>query len=692
MQSNRIVLSEHLDMEEIKRQNYIDSLFENFNSIFIKERRNLREAFTGGDITSISNYEELLYVEPRDYIFGKDYVWEDINKSTGTAESEMQIKGYTNTQELMALVANGGKKGIFLVGDMGCGKTTFVNHFEDIFKKQSPTNVCITIDFLKQPLEINNEADYNQMRIDHFERINADVEKIITANDLSDEYSKYILETATHSVFRKFKIQSNRGETINWRKFEEVRGEWSTDNPLKSISLGFRFLRRKRYNILLVLDNVDVIPGFYQERFARNCLELVDMAEIQVLVTLRFYSFGLAYNVMSGYRWCHIMKIDLPSIRELIEKRIKHFIFDPMDKENYPIKIETGITVTVSKETITELLTYVSENLLQKNLVDFFLKMSDLNIRFILSNYQAILNSQHIKPTADIVYEFFEGRPKFREISSEKSYDLLLKSLISRGEILYNHKSSRVENVFHIYRTDQRDYFPDLLKIYLLRVAYSMSVRHVGTEEEIDFFEKKTLVKKMEKLGWGKAAINDALQELVWKTLFFSYDADSFEHMKRVTLSNMGCLYHNKCYRMVYYIFFMLFDFPISEHRLEKYFVKKEIDEYGEYCFCLREGFKSFLDDDFIHKLVSLFLLEMVDLEKDFIIQSFKRPEALQTYVVHIKEPISFALIDSYIKHLTKAQKQGFDDIIGELSSAKSGLRDAYSKQCKSRPSAYPKT
>lgn len=689
MESSRIILSEHLNKQELKRKHYIYTLFETLNSIFIKEKKNLYDVVTRGNITKLADYEKLLYVEPLPYIFGKDYVWEDIMKEADKnikGTEKVRMKDYTDTEKLMAIVSDGEMKAIFLVGDIGCGKTTFIHHFKTIFDNEK--QFCILIDYLKEgseELEINRESDYLDMRSEHYKKIDSEIVKRLRKDGLYDEYLDYILENARHTAFSKFKVQSDRGEKIDQREFREIVTPWSAENPLKSISLGFRFLRTRGYNVLLVLDNADLIPGFYQERLARNALELVDLAEIQVLVSLRFYSFGQSYNVMSGYRWGYIMKIDLPPIKKLIKKRIDYFILNKMDKEQYTVRIESGITITVHKERISELLAFVNDNLLDKDLMGLLIRVSDLNIRFILASYMAILRSQHIRLSADLVYKFYEDRTKFREISPERSHDLLLKSLISSGEILYDHEKARIENVFHTYNISYFDYFPDLLKIYLVRVAYNMSVHQEGGEEKRTFFEKRVLVAEMEKLGWKKAAINDALQELTYRALFFGYDAHSFEYMNRIMLSNSGCLYHIRICRMVYYMFFMAFDFPIREDRLLKYFAKGEVNEFGEYQLSLREEFNSLLDDDFMHKLVSAFLLEMVELERDFIIESLKRPGAVQTYKAFVKQPISIALISSYIRHLDKAKKQGFDAIVTELESGVSALQNEFSEQVKFR-------
>lgn len=592
MAQDKLRLSQLLNVGQLRAEHHKHqgkSLFEYIKTALIKDEKDFFEMFTTADITQIEGYEKHLYVEPREYLFGQDFAWEWIKKENG----EVEYKDYTNSEALIALTKEGKPKGIFLVGDIGCGKTTFVRHFQKLFEKTVDNNICMLMDFSDWANKIHTEDHFRILKLERLQTMLAEIDKKIVSCKLYDEYLKFILLNANHPEFTDYLAKWYTGEDINWKDFQSFRNAWCQKNPERSISLGCRFLGNKGYKILLILDNIDPIPLAYQERFARDALDLVHTGNIQVMITLRFCSLKLSAHVAKAYKLVIVLKLDLPSIRELIDKRMKYFIYDKMTREKYDIKWDFATLKDVTKERIIQIINYINDNLLSDELINTFICISDLNIRFILVNYLSILDSKHISLSADVIHGFFEDKIKFRDISPVKSYDLLLMSVIAKQGVLYSNNDSPVENVYDVYSPARGSYFPNLLKTYLLRLMYNLTVRKSWSGESKTFVTRETLIQQTETLGWGKPAINEALRELEMKSLIFGYDSDSFEYISEFTLSNNGCFYESRVCRMVYYMFFMLFDFPIKRARIDKYFKSVEVDSFGEEYYSLRDEFES---------------------------------------------------------------------------------------------------
>ncbi|MFH1219040.1 MAG: ATP-binding protein [Candidatus Eisenbacteria bacterium] len=663
----KVILAECIHEDVLRHEEHSNTLYQYIKRILMHEGKDHLGLF-GRDAKDVPGYESLLYVEPRELKEKVDYVWEDIKRRT----KDIEFRDFTDTDELYGLVADGAKKCIFLLGDIGCGKSTFIDHFRKAYDARAEKPLSIFFDFSPWRDKINSESDYAQMKGECHGEVGEAIADTIQSNGLSEAYYTYVVRNAKHRSFRKYKAILDNHEKINVDQLRKDIESWEEKNQLKSIVLGFRFLRGHGFKVLMLLDNVDPIPISYQESFARDALELSHLADIQVLITLRFYSLDLMANVAGGYRLAIFMRIDLPPIRELIEKRVKYFIFDQMEKSEYNIPWN-GITLWISRQRMIEIVNYVNKNLLDDELIGTLICLSDMNIKWILLNYSAVLDTKHVNLTPDIVYSFYQERYKPDHIFTMKSYDLLLKSVITNKGILFTQKGSRVENIFRLYTPVREKRFLNLIKAYLLTIMYRLSVQKAGLENERSFVDKETIIAHAIALGWSRSTINAALRELYFKALLFGYESDSFEFTSRLALSNSGVYHYSRVSLMVYYLFFMFLHFPVEDTKLEGYF-SETTDSFGERKYMLRGEDKSLLDDDLVHALVGDFILELADMEKAFMKAALKSPQAIDTYRACIGRPLCIRLIHSYRSHLEKGGKTGFDRVLAALDSVHKDL------------------
>lgn len=660
-----IRLSSSIHPNSVRRNRSSKTLFGYIKSVFVPERLPFLDVFTR-DAKDFPEFESKLYVEPQRHVHKDDYVWRDAKRR----QPDARFLEYTSSDELLAHVSDGHHKGIFLMGDIASGKSTFVNHFKSLFEKEISRPLCIMLDFAKWRGRIDSERQYRAMKGDCFDKLNFEIETVLREEGIEKDHNEFLVRNARHSSFKRFRRTYDYGKLPVEEELQDSVDEWQIENPYESVRQGFKFLKHIGFNILVIFDNVDPIPICYQEKFAQDTLELVYGAGIQVIVPLRFYSLESMANVAGIYRCCIFMRLDLPSIKDLIERRVKALITDRLTKEEYEIPTGTGEEIIrIHRDSLVKLLEYVNERILSSELEKTFLSISDLNIRFILQNYRAIIDSKHVYISPSLLYNFYERDKGADKIFNVKPHDLLVKSVVTERKLLFRYNVSRIENVFNTYSASRGDYFPQLLKLYLLEMFYRLSVSKTQDTLRHDFVNRYVLYEKLESFGWDISAISAAAEELYKKTLLFGYESDQFEFNTRLALSNSGYLYRTLMIRMVYYMFFMLFDFPLPESRILLYFDKKEIGDPPTNAYKLKSEFSPLFNDETIHILVGEFLTELVTMEEN-LVSSIIVKGAIKTFRNTILTPVSIRLTDSYLKHCKDRTSEPLCQCLSNLGNA----------------------
>jgi len=649
-------LSERLNVRIRTRTRNIYTPYDYLKEVLVKSKRNFLKVFSA-DIINYDNFEEDLYIEPRDVLYETGDPWRNLSN-----RDKVEYRGYTNSEELEAILSDKERLGIFLVGEIGMGKSTFIYRFHKAFNMKDG-QISIYLDFSEYRDGINSMADYDTMRHEYFSRLEKTLYEILRDNNIFDSFLKYVIRESYDENFIEMTIRMDEGGTLNMKKVGPQVRQWGRQNYLKYISFAFRFLKSKGFHILLILDNIDPIPVRFQEQFANNSLELVNMGDLQVIVAIRYYSWKIMTRVASGFRKCLILSINLPNICDLINKRVEYFIFNNLHEEFYKINIGKYSNLVISKDSLEELVATINSIIFGDRVIDSFILLSDMNLRLLMQNYVSIIDSRYINLNPKILHKFFEKKITDTKIFNISGYDLLLKSILSESGVLYKYDSGRIENVYNLYSIEKANRFTNLLKIYLLNIIYNMSV----IRDRRRFIKKNDIIAETLKLGWRRNEILAALREMYSKTLLIGYSSSLFDFNDEIAPSQNAFLYKNKISRMVYYMFFMSFDFPMPESRILKYFFKRVTEDGADFEFILRRENKYLFDDDFVHIFVAEFLEEFINYEKKFLTKVTMNQNARDVLSNLIREPITAGMVRSFARHIRVAEKHHLKDRVDKL-------------------------
>jgi len=381
---SRIRLSEKLCVEATRLKGKTVTILDILKRMFKDEGKDALKMFVRDDITEINNWENILYVEPKAYLFEDDYSWRDIKDRNRS----LDIDEYATTEDLLEIFGDINKKLVLLFGDIGCGKTTFVKHFKIEFDKNiKGKKLCINVDF--QGATVISENTYLMTKYDKISEIEKACYNHLIKEKQLDGYFKYVLENAQHPDLQNIQVLQSMGKHIKPYQLTKAISEWRTGNIQHALELISKYLRSINYHILIIFDNVDPLPISYQEQFTKEVLNLVYTIGIQALITVRFFSAQNIIevgNVMGNFIPFRIMKLDLPSIPELLAKRCEYYIFEALKKDEYTFEIR-GVGVTFKRKRFFELIKYINTNLLTEYLLEIFITISDMNIVFMLDNY-----------------------------------------------------------------------------------------------------------------------------------------------------------------------------------------------------------------------------------------------------------------------------------------------------------------
>ncbi|MBU1495137.1 MAG: metallophosphoesterase, partial [Actinobacteria bacterium] len=151
-------LASSIAPSSLRRPPKSGSIWDYIRNICIVEQIDYNQIITRNAIDE-EGWESSLFIEPGKYIYQHDYVWDSIKKR----EPGRILSDHTNSEELLALTRDGKRKGIFLMGDIACGKTTFVTRFSKLYCDTIPQAFCLLEDFSKWRNRINSEEAFQGM-------------------------------------------------------------------------------------------------------------------------------------------------------------------------------------------------------------------------------------------------------------------------------------------------------------------------------------------------------------------------------------------------------------------------------------------------------------------------------------------------------------------------------------------------
>lgn len=380
-----------------------------------------------------------------------------------TIETEGQTAGEFS-QEYKLTFQNSSGQVFILVGNIGAGKTTFLNRFYKHIIDEHTRKHLVWIN-------INFEKYYPTEGIDPIDFVFEQIE-----NDLRTNYKRFQLET-WEILNEIYEEEINIKKQGVWKPFlqkEDILNEKISgliENALSNQSNHFKkiiqYLKRKGNEVCLVFDNLDHHSYEIQEKISYYAVSQAKNLNCIMMLSLRDETFWemRSSKPMDAFGNIKVYQIIPPDVNKMLLKRlslVKSLIsdeeinFDIVDK-SYKVKLKDIFLVL--ENTIKE-----------PETKELFEKISSGNMRNALEIFRTFATSGHTKLPRTLV-------SKSQKIHSHE----VLKSIGLSNYINYSSDTSKILNLFRIYQDGFYSHFITLRILELLIGKENISNVDIGT-------------------------------------------------------------------------------------------------------------------------------------------------------------------------------------------------------------------
>jgi len=474
------------------------------------------------------------------------------NDKKAVLEQVMNKKGVSS--DLLDLFANSlSKRPILLIGDVGVGKSTFIDNLllveaPQIFQKSITFKIdlgskaIITFDIRKAILKIIIDQLIDLYNIDIIE----------------DDFVRHAyfveLENFKKSVHvkRLYEIESTKAlekeiEFLSNLVSDEV-------NHLKN-SLEY-ICKNQSKQIIIFIDNCDQRNDADQESAFLIAQEFATDWPTLVFLSLRpetFHRTKKSTGALSGYH-TKAFTISPPRIDDVIIKRL-----------SFAQKITTGeisLSKLQNKTSFSklELLLESFKNSLIRNrsLFQFIENISNGNVRKSIELIKKFLGSGHVD--TEKILSIIEDQGSYVIPVHE-----VLRSIIFGDNIYYNSYNSDIVNIFDVRNSNESDHFTIPIILGLLN-DQSVNSRNEG------FLPINEIYSYMQEKGFNPSMIDSALNFMYNKQLFETSEKGNSLRTEKSSLmlrSTSSGIYHiNYLITSFTYIDAIIVDVPIFENEV----------------------------------------------------------------------------------------------------------------------------
>ena len=509
--------------------------------------------------------------------------------------------------DLVDLFANNrSKRPILLIGDVGVGKSTFIDNlllveaptaFEKsiTFKIDLGSKAIISLDLKEAVLKIIKQQLLQLYNID-----------ILEDNFVRNAY--YIeLENFKKGVFVKRLYEVAPIQAIE-KEIDFLTNLIKDDVEHLKKSLEY-ICKNQKKQIIVFIDNCDQRNDLDQETAFLIAQELASDWSTIVFVCLRpetFHRTKKKEGALSGYH-SKAFTIAPPRIDEVIIKRLL-----------FAQKITRG-EIALSKLNNTTSFSKLDI------LIQCFIDSLETN-RFLFTFFENVSNG-NIRKAIELIKKFFGSG----HVNTEKIIDIIeetgtytipvhemLRSVIYGDNEHYNPINSEITNLFDVRANEPKDHFTVPLILGLLQ-DFSVNNRNEG------FVSIKELYAYMQKLGYLPITIDLALNFMYSKELFETSEkgnylnTDKNELRLRATgtgIYHLSHLVNNFTYIDAIIVDVPIFDKEVREKIINSFNIKERLERaiiFSDYLDCIWDN-ESFRNTHFIWKQKSVEI--RADIEK----------------------------------------------------------------------------
>jgi GTPase SAR1 family protein len=514
-----------------------------------------------------------------------DYLFKPTDRQA-TLEQVANKKGLSS--EFVEIFTNSlSKRPILLVGDVGVGKSTFIDNLilveaETIFRK----SINFKIDLgSKAIISLNiKEAVIDEIRDQLYDIYNIDI-----------EYDGFVRKCYSLD-FKRFKqsvkvktLYSSNPDIALIKEVEFLSAK--IDNKPEHLKRSLEYIcRSQRKQIIVFIDNCDQRSDKDQEQAFLIAQEFSANWPMIVFLSLRpetFHNAKKESGALSGYN-TKAFTIPPPRIDDVITKRLQ--FAKRITSGQIKLSVLNNITSFSNLDTLIDVLLYsITKN---KELLTFINNLSNDNIRKAIGIIKEFFGSGHV------------NTKKILSIHAEKgNYTIplheMLRAVIYGDNVYYIPQNSEIINVFDVRHNSINEHFILLILIALLD-DYSKNNRNHG------FISIRDISSYFQGLGYNVEQIDSVLNFAYSNKLFETSQRgnilDEHDFNLQIRSTNLG-LYHLRFLAKSFvYIDAIVLDTPLfkSEEKKNIHDVM-DIDER----LSRAEIFRQYLDKQWYHSKIS---------------------------------------------------------------------------------------
>lgn len=446
---------------------------------------------------------------------------------------------------------------ILLIGDVGSGKSTFINN---LIKVEADTifNNAITL-----KIDLGSQAIFTE-----------DIKRTIINEVCKQLLEKYKIDVDKNEFVRGvyYKALEKRKQSI-YSLLYKINNKKAIEKEIEyleeKISDKFQYLKDcfwhitqgQKKQIIIFLDNCDQRDDNSQQETFLISQEFAEHWPVTIFVSLRPETFhnSIKTGTLSGYH-TKAFTISSPKVEEVLEKRL-NFARKITKGE---IKLIEGPEIKLKKlDELLEILQYSLRT--NKQLLEFIENISNGNIRQAIDMVKNFLGSGHVNTE-----EILEKNEK-NLISNNCPYLIsvhqFLRAIIYGDYIFFDPNRSIVTNIFDVRSYDRKEHF---LTPFLLGILNA----HLNTSQNNGFLETQKVFTNLQRIGYTVKQIEEVLEFSLSKKLVERSSRGKETKLNTVPtmirLTSIG-IYHlcNLC-KFFTYIDAILVDVPIFNEETKR--------------------------------------------------------------------------------------------------------------------------
>lgn len=435
-------------------------------------------------------------------------------------------------------------KPIVLLGDVGAGKSTFIQRLINVDAKELFSEaISIYVDYGNQATMVDLKTWTTQ---EVQRQIREEYGVDINSRAFVEDVFKAELKGFDSSIYGSLKDVDLVSYTQKRVEFLESLLNNTSDHIARALQ---RVKVSHRKQVVIFLDNIDQRSKEDQNSVFLISNELAAQWPVTVFVTLRpeTYYDSMRHGAVSGYH-PRVFKIMPPRSDVVIQKRLD-FVLDLMEGDDQEINDILGYNI--QSESLQLFLEMLSGNMSDNhNMKAFIDNMAGGNMRRALGFITRFVGSGHVD-TGKIV-DIWRQTQGYWIPEHE-----LLRALLHGDGIYYEPDSSDIANVYKCASNDIKDHF-------LMCKLIAFVERSSGEGEGLKFVAAEDIYQTLQHQGFSSPSIHEALRRGVRHRLLDEpMSSRNDENFERVRVTSVGLYTKNRLPGLFSYVDAMVVDTPI---------------------------------------------------------------------------------------------------------------------------------